>query len=83
MSLADIRKIREKRNVKICRVCGREIYPYEKAEYVKSRRGTENYYCEDCIERMRRKQKHRAGTRCFYIYTLRFYTRRKLSAYLY
>lgn len=55
MSLADVRREREKRNVKICRICGREIYSYEKVEYVKSRRGTENYYCEDCIERMKRK----------------------------
>lgn len=51
MSLADVRKAREKRMIKICRECGREIYPYEKAEFVKSRRGTENWYCIDCIEK--------------------------------
>lgn len=54
MSLADIRKEREKREVKRCRACGKEIYQLGRAIYVKSRRGSENWYCEECVAKTKK-----------------------------
>lgn len=45
---------------RICDICGKELFEDESFEYVKTRRGTEMYFCKKCIGGMKsgRNQKH-------------------------
>lgn len=40
--------------VYICHTCGREIYPDDNKEYIKTRRGTEMYFHTKCIRKSMR-----------------------------
>lgn len=42
----------QKKEIYICYICGKEIFPEDEQEYVKTRRGTEIRFHRSCVRRI-------------------------------